>query len=118
MSGFLCFSRFLPFFISVLATHIRTERIGLQAYLYTRKVPGIESPDCDCGQGRQTAKHIIMFCPQWNTLRQRIFEGVNAQDYRRLVETSSGLRKSARMLMETGLLGQFSLVKTLLYGEV
>ena len=34
---------------SFLATHIRTERIGLKVYLHSRKVPGVESPECGCG---------------------------------------------------------------------
>ena len=103
---------------SSLVTHIKAECIGLQAYLYSRKVPGAESPDCGYGQGRQTAKHILVFCPQWNMLRQRVFEATNVHDYHRVVETPSGLRKSARVLMDTGLLGHFSLAKTLLYDEV
>jgi len=34
---------------STLATHIRTERIGLNAYLHSRNVPGTDSPRCGCG---------------------------------------------------------------------
>jgi len=54
---------------STLATHIRTERIGLNAYLHSRNVPGANSPRCDCGWSHQTAKHILMHCPKWTHLR-------------------------------------------------
>ena len=43
---------------------------------------------------------------------------VETQNYRQLVSTAKGLKAAARMLMETGLLEQFELAKTLLYGEV
>ena len=43
---------------------------------------------------------------------------VETQNYRQLVSTAKGLKAAARMLIETGLLEQFELAKTLLYGEV
>lgn len=46
---------------SSLATQIRTEKIGLAAFLYHRKVPGIPTAACQCGWPKQTAKHVIMF---------------------------------------------------------
>lgn len=48
---------------SSLVTHIRTERIGLKAYLHSRNVSGTNSPRCDCGWSHQTAKHVLMHCP-------------------------------------------------------
>jgi len=103
---------------STLATHIRTERVGLRAYLFTRKVPGFDSAACPCGWNRQTAKHVLIHCPLWEAQRNRIFQATTSLDYRKMVSTASGLKSAARMLMETGLLGQFSLARTLLYGEV
>ena len=103
---------------SSLATHIRTERIGLNAYLSTRKVPGFDSPACRCGWAYQTAKHIIMHCSEWVVQRRRMLKEVDTQDYRKVVSTAKGLKAAARLLMETELLGQFSLARTLLYGEV
>ena len=67
---------------SSLATHIRTERIGLKVYLYSRKVPGVESPEYGCGWARQTAKHVLLFCPDYAEPRTRMLNAAATQDYR------------------------------------
>jgi hypothetical protein len=48
---------------STLATHIRIERIGLNVYLHSRNVPSTDSSRCGCGRSHQTAKHVLMHCP-------------------------------------------------------
>src|SRR5271155_1577615 len=48
---------------SSLITQIRAEKIGLNAFLHNRQVPGYTAP-CNCGWPRQTAKHILWFCPE------------------------------------------------------
>lgn len=48
---------------SALAIQLRTEKIGLAAFLYGRRVPGVLYPACQCGWRRQDPKHIVMFCP-------------------------------------------------------
>src|SRR5271167_1667414 len=48
---------------SSLAIAIRTEKIGLAAFLARCGVPGI-MPPCYCGSDRQTAKHLILFCTE------------------------------------------------------
>jgi hypothetical protein len=47
---------------SSLLIQLRTEKIGLRAFLVERKVPTVPSPQCECGQGRETGKHIILYC--------------------------------------------------------
>ncbi len=47
---------------STLATHIRTERIGLKAYLHLNKVPGHDNSACECGHISQTVKHVLIHC--------------------------------------------------------
>ena len=96
---------------SSLAFQIRAEKIGLRAYLHSRGVPGVDSLRCECGHGRQTAKHIIRFCPRWNELRLRIYSaGPNGSqnfDYRDMLASLAGRRRAARLLTEIGLLQQF-----------
>lgn len=103
---------------STLATHIRTERIGLRAYLHSRGVPGFDTPDCSCQLGRQTAKHVLRFCPEWKEQRKSMMDAAGTQDYREITASRKGLRAAAKMMMKTGLLEQFALANTLLYGEV
>lgn len=113
--------RSMPKAESTLATHIRTERIGLRAYLHANKVPDHDSPACECGHTSQTAKHVLIHCPTWTTLRQRLRDDMGEPgplDYRRITGTARGLRAAARMLMETNLLAQFAVARTLLYGSL
>ena len=49
---------------SSIAIQIRSEHIGFNSYLHRRKVPGIDSPRCQCGYSSQNVKHMIMCCPQ------------------------------------------------------
>ena len=49
---------------SALLVQIRTARIGLAKFLYSRKVLGIASAKCECGAGHETPRHIALFCVQ------------------------------------------------------
>ncbi|TQS37138.1 hypothetical protein Golomagni_02398 [Golovinomyces magnicellulatus] len=42
---------------------LRSEVIGINAWLASIKVPGI-TPECTCGEHTQTVKHILCFCPE------------------------------------------------------
>ena len=59
-----------------------------------------------------------MFCPNYEEPRIRMRNVVDTRDYRQLVFTAKGLWAATKMLMETGLLKQFELAKTLLYGKM
>ncbi|KAI0997495.1 hypothetical protein K3495_g10692 [Podosphaera aphanis] len=48
---------------SSLAMQIRSEHIGLNYYLYRRKVPGVDNQSYPCGYRSQNVKHVIMACP-------------------------------------------------------
>ncbi|KAI1002561.1 hypothetical protein K3495_g5637 [Podosphaera aphanis] len=45
---------------SSVATQIRSEHIGLNSYLYRRKVPGVHDPSCQCGYPSQNVKHMVV----------------------------------------------------------
>ena len=78
----------------------------------------MESPKYGCGWARQTAKHVLLFCPDYAEPRTRMLDAAATQDYRQIVSTAKGLKAATRIMMETDLLEQFALAKTLLYGEV
>ena len=46
-----------------------------------------------------------------------LMNGVAHEDYRSLTNNSRWLQRAARMVMEEGILGQFSLARQCLYGE-
>ena len=47
---------------SSLLMQIRTGHIGLKTYLFSRWVPGITTPWCSCGEGREIMAHLILDC--------------------------------------------------------
>ena len=54
---------------SSVLTQIRTGRIGYRAFLFHRNVPEVATPHCRCGTGRQTAEHMVVWCPELNEAR-------------------------------------------------
>jgi hypothetical protein len=40
----------------------RTGRIGLRRFLASVRVPGVESKECLCGKGKETAEHVLLHC--------------------------------------------------------
>lgn len=56
---------------SSLITQIRTEKIGLNAFLADRHAPD-KLAMCTCERSRQTAKHILYFCPEFADRREPI----------------------------------------------
>ncbi len=99
---------------STLAIHIRIERIDLNVYLHSRNVSSTNSSRCNCGRSHQTAKHVLMHCSNWTHLRSRMLRDVDSSNYRIIVATTKGLRAAARMMMETKLLKQFRVARTLI----
>ena len=97
----------LPRRETTIATLVRSECIGLKAFLHRRRVPGFDNPACDCGGERQTAKHTIMFCAKWN--RAALFEEAGSQNYKKMVSTARGIR--AITMISHGILEQFNLYR-------
>jgi len=98
---------------SILATHIRIERIDLNVYLHLRNISSINSSRCNCERSHQTAKHVLMHCSNWTHLRSRMLRDVDFLNYQIIVAITKDLRAAARMMMKTKLLKQFKVTKTL-----
>jgi hypothetical protein len=93
--------------ITSLITQIRTERIGLNAFLADRHVPD-KLLICTCGWSRQTAKHILLFCPEFADHREHLFATAGSRDYLEIVATARGSKAAATWLQRRNLLPQFS----------
>ncbi len=98
---------------SILATHIRIERIGLNVYLHSRNVSGTDSSRCDCEWSHQTTKHVLMHCSNWSHLRSRMLQDADFSNYQIIVVIMKSLRAVAKMMMKTKLLKQFKVARTL-----
>ena len=90
---------------------LRTGRIALRGYL--AKINRAETSRCTCGQGRQTATHILMACPLLANLRDRMRQQLTEVGVSMALGTDELLsRKEARpfvaeFMLNAGLLGQF-----------
>jgi hypothetical protein len=40
----------------------RTRRIGLRRFIASARVPGVDSDECLCGKGNETAEHVLLHC--------------------------------------------------------
>ncbi|EAQ85615.1 hypothetical protein CHGG_06868 [Chaetomium globosum CBS 148.51] len=47
---------------SSLLIQIRTGAIGLRDFLFTPGVQEVLTPACECGEGRETAEHLVVWC--------------------------------------------------------
>ena len=99
---------------STLATLLRTEHIGLEDFLSRRKVPGHLSPACPCGWHRQTPKHILLFCPDFQQGRAQMLQKAGTTDYYSLLSTKKGIKAATDWFLRLGLLKQFSLARELI----
>lgn len=55
-----------------LLMQVRTEKVGLGAFLFQRKVPGVSTPRCRCGDAKETDRFPMY------SLAQQIGEGTDA----------------------------------------
>lgn len=101
---------------SSVAVQLRTGKIGLRAFLYKRRVPGIKSTGCECGWRYQDAHHMLIFCPNHQVGRDEMTKKAGTKDFRRIVATSKGLGAATEWIIQRGILGQYSLAKEQLFG--
>jgi ribonuclease HI len=92
---------------SALLVQLRTEKIGLNDFLFARRVPDVTSPRCDCGARRQTVAHILLHCSKRRTLRNRIFANLSGRDnIRTILSTPQLATKAIEYVEQTQILGQ------------
>jgi hypothetical protein len=88
----------------------RTGRIGLRRFLASVRVPGVESDECLCEGGKETAEHVLLHCA--NT-PQRVWS--RGAQFQKLASEPAAVGQIARQLIQCGRLGQFRLASRLLY---
>lgn len=102
--------------VSTMATLIRTEHIGLNAYLTRRRVPGV-TPECTCGYRAQTLKHILLFCPDRQEGREYLFRTAGTT-WQTMTQTRRGLEATAKWMIRESVLDQFRLARDELEGQL
>ncbi len=96
---------------NAFVTHMRTRRIELADYLFSRRVSIVLSSDCSCDYSRQTLKHVLLFCMNRVTNKQSMFKTDETTNLRKLLNIEKRLKTSINWLMKINLLTQFSLIK-------
>jgi hypothetical protein len=61
-----------PKWKSSLIIQLRTGKIGLNQFLYHKKVPGVESTSCPCNEGPHTPQHLLLTCRTHRDLRRQL----------------------------------------------
>jgi hypothetical protein len=101
---------------SALLVQTRTGRIGLAKFLYSREMPSIDTAQCQCGAGEETARHMALYCIQEASRRMHLTDNAGRiQPYHRLAGTSSRAQCFTKWMMFSNRLAQFTLAKRLQY---
>ncbi len=96
---------------SALITQMRTGKIGLRPFLYSRKL--VNNSQCECGYRSQTVRHILSECRKFTHLRKEIWRDVprketfGVDEWRKMLTHPSYANKAAYFIRKTGLLKQF-----------
>ena len=91
---------------STIATLLRTEVIGLNAFLARVGVPNVQ-PACPCGAARQTPKHVVVSCPNHSRGRPERQLEAGTTDYIELLTTQQGLKAVTKWFLHQNILQQF-----------
>ncbi len=104
---------------SSLLTQARTGTIGLKDFLFRARVPGITTPHCTCGEGRETVEHLVVWCPDppkpktWQATRLYTGRDLQVALQGRTPKARRLAGKVLTWLMDTGLLLEYRLARKL-----
>ena len=102
---------------SIALIHIRTGKTGLAYCLYTLRVPEYESPWCECGEGKETPRHVIISYELESSRRQVLIKSTGrALSFLCLSSDPKWARITARWFIRTSRIAQFTLAVRL-YNE-
>jgi len=91
---------------SAILVQMRTEKIGLKDFLFSRRVPGIPDARCDCQEGRQTVGHVLLSCRKFrDTRRKELGHFPGRNDLRAILNTRKLATKAIKFMEQTRILG-------------
>jgi hypothetical protein len=96
---------------------MRTEVIGMNAWLASVRVPGVD-PLCNCGQTAQTVRHVLLHCNRHR--RADLIASCGTERLDEILSRPASAKHAARWLVAQGVLDQFRTVKEMeeeQYGE-
>ena len=100
--------------ISSILVQMRAQKIEVQKSLFTRKISGIDSPECNCKLTQQNVLHILWHCALLHKKRKTMWKDeIKRFDWwfelthlRTLLNKPLLARKAAIFMADTGLFGQ------------
>ena len=95
----------------------RTGKIGLRAFLYSVEVPEVDTPECPCGTGRQTAEHLFCECEDPKSRPLRAMGYATVEGVRKALSSPEQTMKMARGVIFSGWLQEYRLAARLHYEE-
>ena len=96
---------------------LRTEVIGLNGWLASINVPGVDA-SCACGWATQTVQHVLTLCPLYTAGREHLVRRTGTEGMGRLLSTPEKAQATARWFVQQGILQQFNLAKDIEEEEV
>ena len=93
---------------SAIAVQMRTGKIGLRQFLYSRKVPGIDSAICECRGGHQTVEHVLIACRKYRAERRGFWDQEKGKvawgelQLKKILTEPDSLKKAVIFMKDTG----------------
>ena len=87
---------------------LRTEVLGLNAWLATIGVPGV-LPRCSCGWPTQTVRHVLLHCPRY--ARMDLVAQLPSEQLHEILTQPKSAQATARWFVRSGALPQFRTAK-------
>jgi Reverse transcriptase (RNA-dependent DNA polymerase)/Endonuclease-reverse transcriptase len=82
---------------------LRTEVIGLNAWLFSVNVPEV-LPRCTCDWHTQSVRHILISCPLYSQQRTELYLQAGSMDFTEILSTPRGAQAAGRWLIRCGIL--------------
>jgi hypothetical protein len=86
---------------------LRTEVIGLNAWLASVNVPNIR-PECGCGWQAQTVRHVLAMCPLYSNARAEMLRQTNGEAGVKLLTNPAHAQIVARWFVKQGVLSHLN----------
>ena len=95
---------------SSILIQLKTQKIGLQAFLYRQKVPGFDRPTCpSCQETEETPRHFLLECRTWKHEREQYLKPLDrVEGLEKLLNTKEGATRAILFTRATGRLEQYS----------
>ena len=93
---------------SSILTQIYTGKVRLAAFLCKCQVPGFPTPACSCGAQWETAKHVILDCPQLQRVRHSLYTATATTDYQVMISHPQPATTLTLWILRHSVLPQFS----------